>query len=219
MVARAQQVGRVPTIGFLGASSPSAWGNRLDAFVRRLRELGWVEGRTVAIEYRWSEGHNERAAEIAAEFVRLKVDVIVTASTATVQAAKHATSVIPVVFALESDPVGNELVASLARPGGNITGMSLQQTDLAAKRLGLMREIMPNLRRLAIVANPAARGANVEMGEVQTMARALGLDCITAEIGRREDFAPVFIRLRTAPKPSTSAATRFSHCTKAASLF
>src|SRR5215203_5433950 len=188
--ARAQQAERVRRIGFLGASTPSAWGHRVTAFGQRLHELGWTDGRNVAIEYLWTEGRNERSAEIAAEFVRLKVDIIVTASTASVEAAKKATSVIPIVFALESDPVGNNLVASLARPGGNITGLSLQQPDLAAKRLGLIREIVPNLRRLAIIVNPGAGGAIVELREVQTTARRLGIDSVTVEIRAREDFAP-----------------------------
>ena len=121
--------------------------------MQRLRELGWIEGRTVAIEYRWAEGRSERSAEIAAEFVRLKVDVIVTCGTAPVLAAKQATSVIPIVFAVAGDPVGTGLVASLARPGGNVTGLSIQATDLAGKRLELLREVVPDLRRLAIMAN------------------------------------------------------------------
>jgi putative ABC transport system substrate-binding protein len=116
--------------------------------VQRLRGLGWIEGRTVAIEYRWAEGRDERYAEIAAEFVRLKVDVIVTAGGA-VLATKRATSVIPIVFALALDPVGGGMVASLARPGGNVTGLSLQSTDLSGKRVELLREVVPGLRRLA----------------------------------------------------------------------
>src|SRR5947208_6521192 len=153
LAARAQQPGKLPTIGFLVAGTPSSHGQWVAAFVQRLRELGWIEGRTVAIEYRWAEGRTERAAEIAAEFVRLKVDIIVTSATAAVVAAKQVTSVIPIVFAAAGDPVGTGLVASLARPGGNITGLSVQQPDLAAKRLELLREVVPGLRRLAILAN------------------------------------------------------------------
>jgi putative ABC transport system substrate-binding protein len=137
VVARAQQPGKLPTIGVLGSTTALAWSQWTAAFVQRLRELGWVEGRTVAIEYRWAEARVERSAEIASEFVRLKVDVIVSAGTANVLAAKQATSVIPIVFALAPDPVGDGLVASLARPGGNVTGLSAQQTDLAGKRLEL----------------------------------------------------------------------------------
>jgi putative ABC transport system substrate-binding protein len=121
--ARAQQ--KLPTIGFLGVSTPTAWRHFVAAFDQRLRELGWIDGRTVSIEYRWAEGRSERFAEISAEFVRLKVDVIVAGGGA-VLAAKHATSVIPIVFTLANDPLGAGLVASLPRPGGNVTGLSLQ---------------------------------------------------------------------------------------------
>jgi putative ABC transport system substrate-binding protein len=191
----AQQAGKPPTIGFLGAATPSAWNKWTAAFVQRLRELGWIEGRTITIEYRWAEGRVERAAEIAAEFVRLKVDVIVT-SGGVLLAAKQATSVIPIVFAVANDPVGSGLIASLARPGGNVTGLSLQSTDLAAKRLELLREVVPGLRRLAIVANIGNPGAVLEMGEVQATARTLGLDVATFEIRRAEDIAPAFEALK-----------------------
>ena len=182
--------------GFLGSSTPSAQGQWTAAFVQRLRELGWIEGRTVAIEYRWAEGRSERFAEIAAEFVRLKVDVIVTSGTAAVLAAKQATSVIPIVFAVAGDPVGTGLVASLARPGGNVTGLSIQQTDLAGKRLELLREVVPGLRRLAILANVGNPAAVLEMGEVQAAARTLGLEVATFEIRRAEDIAPAFEALK-----------------------
>jgi putative tryptophan/tyrosine transport system substrate-binding protein len=119
-----EQPAKLPIIGFLGASTASAWSHWSAAFAQRLRELGWMEGRTVAVEYRWAEGRGERYAEIAAEFVRLKVDVIVTAGGA-VPALKRETSVIPIVFAIAVDPVGSGLVASLARPGGNVTGLSM----------------------------------------------------------------------------------------------
>ena len=151
LAARAQQPAKLPTIGLLGAATPATWGLFVAAFVRRLLELGWIEGRTIAIEYRWAEGRDERFAEIAAEFVRLKVDVIVTAG-ATIVAAKQATSLIPIVFAVAADPVGAGLVASLVRPGGNVTGLSAQLGDLAGKRLELLREIVPSLRQLAIMS-------------------------------------------------------------------
>jgi putative ABC transport system substrate-binding protein len=179
LAARAQQAGKLPTIGFLGSSTASAMSQWVAAFVQRLRDLGWIEGRTVAIEYRWAEGRSSRADEIAAEFVRLKVDVIVTYASSPVLAAKQATSVIPIVFAAATDPVGAGLVASLARPGGNVTGLSLQQTDVAGKRLELLREIVPGLRRLAIMANVGSPGAVLEMGEVQGAARTLGLEATT----------------------------------------
>jgi putative tryptophan/tyrosine transport system substrate-binding protein len=156
LTARAQQAGKLPTIGFLGANTPAAMSQWTAAFVQRLRELGWIEGRNLAIEYRWGEGRTERYAKIVAELVRLKVDVIVTHSAEPVLAAKQATSVIPIVFAVAADPVDNGLVASLARPGGNVTGLSSQFTDLAGKRLELLREVVPGLRRLAIMANVGA---------------------------------------------------------------
>ena len=135
LAARAQQAGKVPTIGFLGPTTPSSQSQHVAAFAQRLRELGWIEGRTITIEVRWAEGRPERFAEIAAEFVRLKVDVILTQTTPAVLAAKQATSVIPIVFATAGDPVGTGVVASLARPGGNITGLSSQATDTAGKRV------------------------------------------------------------------------------------
>jgi putative tryptophan/tyrosine transport system substrate-binding protein len=186
LAARAQQA-KLPIIGFLGTATPSAWSQWTAAFLQRLRELGWIEGRTIAIEYRWAEGRPDRFAEIAAEFVRLKVDVIVAFGGA-VPAFKQATSVIPIVFAVAADPVGSGLVASLALPGGNVTGLSLQQTDTGGKRLELLREVIPGLRRLAIMGNVGYRGSVLEMGEVQATARTLGLEIITAEIRRPEDI-------------------------------
>jgi putative ABC transport system substrate-binding protein len=192
LAARAQQPGKLPTIGFLAPTTPSLDSRRVGAFVQRLRELGWIEGRNVTIEYRWAEGRTERLAEFAAEFVRLKVDVIVTSATPPVVAAKQATSVIPIVFAAVGDPVGTGLVTSLARPGGNVTGLSIQATDLAGKRLELLHEVVPGLRRLAIMANSGASPAVLEMAEVQTTARALGLEVVASEIRRLEDIAPAF---------------------------
>ena len=142
VVARAQLGAKPPTIGFFGSSTPSAMSAWTAAFVQRLRELGWIEGRTIAIEYRWAEGRSERYGEIADEFVRLKVDVIVTYGTPPSKAAKQATAVIPIVFAAAADPVGSGLVSSLARPGGNITGLSLQQSDIVGKKLELLREVV-----------------------------------------------------------------------------
>jgi putative ABC transport system substrate-binding protein len=183
------QPGKLPTIGFLGTSTPASWSHWTAAFVQRLRDLGWIEGRTVAIEYRWAEGRDERYAEIAAEFVRLKVDVIVTTGAAGV-ATKQATSVIPIVLAIAADPVGDGLVASLARPGGNVTGLSNQQTDLAGKRLEFLRLVVPALRRVAILANVGYPAAVLEVREVQAAARTLGLEFATFELRRAEDIAP-----------------------------
>src|SRR5260221_12877375 len=176
LAARAQQQGKLPTIGFSGQSTRSAASEWVAAFTQRLRELDWIEGRSVTIEYRWSEGRTERFAQIAAEFVRLKVDVIVTSGTPQVLAAKQATSVIPIVFATAGDPVGNNLVAGLARPGGNTTGLSNQMTDIAGKKLELLREVVHGLGRLAIIGNVDNPAVVREMGEVQAAAATLGLE-------------------------------------------
>jgi len=189
---RAQQAAKLPNIGLLVAGTPSSHGQWFAALVQRLRELGWIEGRTVTIEYRWTEGPDERFAEIAAEFIRLKVNVIVTNATTAALAAKQATSTIPIVFAAAADPVGTGLVASLAQPGGNVTGLSNQATDLAAKRLELLREFVPNLQRLAIMANVSAPIVVLELGEVQAAARTLGIEVVTSEIRRAQDISPAF---------------------------
>jgi putative ABC transport system substrate-binding protein len=195
LAARAQQSGKLPTIGYLGATTTSTQTQMVAAFAGRLRELGWIDGRTVAIEYRWAEGRTDRAAEIAAEFVRRKVDVIVTSGTALVVAAMQATSVIPIVF-VAGDPISTGLVASLARPGGNVTGLSNQQTDLASKRLELLREFVPGLRRLAMLVNAGYPASALERGEVQAAARTLGLEAVTLEIRHGEDIAPAFEALK-----------------------
>jgi putative ABC transport system substrate-binding protein len=193
MAARAQQVSKLPTIGFLGAGSgsDSVWKDWTSAFVQRLRELGWVEGRNVVIEYRWGDGRAERYADLAAEFVRLQVDVIVTSGSAAV-AVKRATSVIPIVFATANEPIGSGLVASLARPGGNATGMSMQQTDLAGKRLELLREIVPGLRRLGILINAGNPGAVLDRDQVRAAAGKLGLEVLTGEVQGAKEIAPTF---------------------------
>jgi putative ABC transport system substrate-binding protein len=194
--ARAQrQSGKRPMIGLLTAGAPATHGRWVNAFVERLRELGWVEGRTITIEYRWGEGHSDRYAQIAEEFVRLNVDVIVTQGGA-VEAAEKATSVIPIVFTVAGDPLGAGAVASLARPGSNVTGLSLQFTDLAGKRLQLLREAVPGLGRLAIMANVDYRAAALEMAEVEAAARKLGLDVTTSPIRRAEDIAPAVAPLQ-----------------------
>jgi len=195
LAARAQQAGKLPTMGVLGAS-PSAESQRVAAFVQRLRELAWIDGRNVAIEYRWAEGRSEHYTEAAAEFVRLKVDVIVTVSTPSALAAKQATSVIPIVFVAVSDPVGNGVVASLARPGGNITGLSNQTADTAGKKVEFLREVVSDLRQLAVMANVGNPASVLEMGEAQAAARNLGLEVTTCEIRRAEEIAPAFEAIR-----------------------
>jgi len=196
LAARAQQPGKLPTIGYLGATTPSTESQRVAALVQRLREFGWIEGRNLTIEYRYAEGRSERYAELAAEFVRLNVDVIVTYGTPAVAAAKQATAVIPIVFAVAGDPLGSKLIASLARPGGNVTGLSNQKTDLADKRLELLREIVPGFRRLAIMANVGNPPSVLEMREVEATARKLGNEVTTFEIRGAEDIAPVFDALK-----------------------
>jgi putative ABC transport system substrate-binding protein len=194
LAARAQQrAGKLPTIGLMGAGTPQGWSQWIAAFSQRLHELGWIEGRTVAIEYRWAEGRGDREAEIAAEFVRLKVDVIVTAGGAV---ARQATSVIPIVFAISADPVGTGLVASLARPGGNITGLSLLATDLAGKRLEVLREVVPGIRRLAVMADFRLHESVLEMEGLQAATKTLGLDATRSEIGQADDIAPAFETLK-----------------------
>jgi putative tryptophan/tyrosine transport system substrate-binding protein len=195
LAARGQQRGKTPTIGLLGAAAASVWRPWIDAFVQRLGELGWIEGHTVTIEYRWADGRPERIGEIAEEFVRRNVDVIVTAeSAATV--VKQATSTIPIIVALGTDPVAAGLVASLSRPGGNVTGLSNVQIDLAGKRLELLREVVPNLRRLAILANVGHQASVLEMDEVQAAARKLGIAVARLEIRRADDIASAFETLK-----------------------
>jgi putative ABC transport system substrate-binding protein len=190
LAARAQQAGKPPIIGFLGPLTQAAQSKWTAAFVQRLREHGWIEGRSVAIEYRWAEGRSERLSEMLAEFVQRKVDLIVTGGTAAVIAAKKATSVIPILFATAGDPVGTGLVASLARPGGNVTGLSNQSADLPGKRIQLLREMVPGLRRLAIIANVSSPIGVLELNEARTAAHALGLGDTKLEVRRAEDIAP-----------------------------
>jgi putative ABC transport system substrate-binding protein len=192
LTARAQQASKLPTIGFLGESTPSSQGPLFAAFMQRLRELGWIEGRTVAIELRWGEGRNERFAEFAAEFVGLGVDVIVASGTANVVAAKRATAVIPIVFAAAGNPVGSGLVASLAQPGGNLTGLSTQAVDLAGKRLEFLREVIPGPGRLAIMGNIGNPSIVLEMDELKAAARTLGFEIVVFEIQKTEDIVPAF---------------------------
>jgi len=192
--ARAQQADKLPTIGFLG-SDPVGFSPWTAPFVARLRELGWIEGRTVSIEYRWSEGRTERYVEIAEEFVRLNVNVIVTVGSA-VPSVKQATTIIPIVFAVPIDTVASGLVESLAKPGGNVTGLSIQAAELVSKRLEILHEIAPNVRRLAVMANAGNAQPVLEAKETQAAARALGLEVVPLEIGRAEDIAPAIQALK-----------------------
>jgi putative ABC transport system substrate-binding protein len=193
IAARAQQ--KPPIIGFLGPASASVMGAWTAAFAQRLRELGWIEGRTIAIEYRWGEGRADRLSELAAELVRLNASVIVTTGTG-VPPLKQATSTIPIVFTIANDPVGGGLVRSLSRPGGNATGFSQLAADLGGKRVEILREVVPGLRRLAILYNAGNAVTASEMGQVQDAARTLGLEVVNAEIRRAEDITPAIEGLK-----------------------
>ena len=195
LAAHTQQPANIPTIGFLGSATSTAWSRWTSAFVGRLGELGWVEGRSVTIVYRWGEGREDRQREIVAEMVRLKVDVIVTGG-ATLALAKQSTTQIPIVFGLAADPVGAGFVSSLGHPGGNITGLSVQATDIAGKRLDLLREIVPSLGRLAVMLNVAYPSALRERDEVDAAARKIGVEIDTLELRRADDIEPAFAALR-----------------------
>lgn len=178
----AQQLGKVPIIGFLGANSASAQSNWTAIFVKRLGELGWIEGRTVTIEYRWAEGHLDRAPDLVRELLSHKLDVILTHGTPNVVASKLATSAIPIVFALTGDPVANGLVTSLAHPGGNVTGLSIQSSDLGGKRVELLREMVPGLATIGFLLDPTNTNTPLELHEVETACRRIGLQLETARV-------------------------------------
>src|SRR5262245_8243823 len=195
LAARAQQP-TMPVIGYMGQGTPAAEAKRVAAFVERLRELSWIEGRTVVIEYRWTDGRSGLAADIAAEFARRKVDIIVTSGTPLIVAAKQATARIPIVFSVAGDPVGSGLVASLARPGGNVTGLSVLSTDLAGNRLDLLLALVPGLHRSVIMVYVGNSGIVQELDEYQAAAGVLGLNVITSEIRRVTDIAPAIDALK-----------------------
>jgi putative tryptophan/tyrosine transport system substrate-binding protein len=196
LYADAQQPGRLPTIGFLGNSTPSIWSDFVAAFVQRLREHGRIDGSTVAIEYRWAQGRDELYAEFAAEFVRLNVDVIVTGGTDAAIAVKKATSEIPIIVAAAGDPVGTGLVASLAHPGGNVTGLSNQQADLAGYRLQLLQELIPSVRRVALLGNIGRPLIILEMTAAEEAAPKLGLEVFRLGVRKSEDIDPAIESLK-----------------------
>jgi putative tryptophan/tyrosine transport system substrate-binding protein len=197
LAARAQQPAQVKRVGMLMGFANDALGQvSVKAFQQELERLGWAEGRSVAFEFRWAEGRSERFADFAAEFVRLRVDVILTTATPSTAAAMQATSKIPIVFVGSGDPVGSGLVTSLARPGGNVTGLSNQNLDVASKRVTLLREIVPGLRRLGVMHNPGNPVLILEMREVREAAHTMGLDVIPLEIRHAEDIAPAFEALQ-----------------------
>jgi putative tryptophan/tyrosine transport system substrate-binding protein len=197
LVAWAQQAKHVPIIGYVAPTNPVIQSRSTGAFLQRLRELGWIEGQTITIESRWAAGRPERLDEIAAEFVQLKVDLFVTSSTNDSIAMKQVAPQIPMVFAVSADPVGFGLVASLARPGGNVTGLSIQSTDSAGKRVELLRDIVPGLHRLAILANPSSPNVMREVSEVQAAARTFGLEVTTSQIRRTVDIGSTFELLKS----------------------
>jgi putative tryptophan/tyrosine transport system substrate-binding protein len=194
--AQAQQGRKLVTVGLLGSGTAAAQSTWTTAFVQRMRELGWIEGRNLTIEYRWAEGHTERLAELANELVRLKVDVILTHNTPPPLAAKQATSVIPIVFATAGDPVGSGIVASLARPGGNVTGLSSQTPDAAGKKLELLREVVPGLHRLATLADVNNPYATLDVSKIKESARALRIEVASFEIQRGEQLDSTFEMLK-----------------------
>src|SRR5262245_43211459 len=192
LAAEAQQTAKVPRIGVLWPTTPSASSPFSEAFKQGLREQGYVEGQNVILEHRYGEGRGERMAEIAAELVRMKVDVIVTATDPAIAAVKRQTQSIPIVMVGLSDPVGTGFVSSLARPGGNITGLSRMSPEISAKRLELLREAAPQLSRVAVVWNPDVRGALLDFKELEGPARSLRLRLQSVEVSHADDFARAF---------------------------
>ena len=197
LAARAQQPGKLPVIGYIAPTNPLIPSRNTGAFLQRLRELGWIEGQTITVESRWAAGRPEQLDEIAAEFVRIKVDLVVTSSTNDSIVVKQVAPQIPMVFAVSGDPVGYGLVASLARPGGNITGLSIQSPDSAGKRVQLLREIVPDLHRLGIIANPSSPNVMAEVSDVQAAARTAGLNAATSEIRQAADIDSTFELLKS----------------------
>ena len=189
------QTAKSPVIGFLVPGSQASHGAWVAAFAKRLSELGWTEGRNIVIEYRWAAGDNDRMAEFAAEFVQRKVDVIVSSANG-VNIASRATPSIPIVFAAFNDPVATGLVKSLSQPGGNVTGLTVQPNDLASKRIELLREIVPQMRRLSALANVAGSGFQRETASIRTAAAALNIEANILELRTAEDIAPALARLK-----------------------
>jgi putative ABC transport system substrate-binding protein len=192
VTADAQQPKKIAKIGYLLPSTPAAAAHLLEAFRQGLRELGYVEGKTLVLELRYGEARTERLPELARELVGLKVDVIVTATDVAIAAVKRETQTIPIVMGNSSDPVGTGFVASLARPGGNITGLSSISPELSGKRLELLKEVVPGLSRVAFLWNPDIRGALLDYNQTESAARSLGLQLQSVEVPRAEDFDRAF---------------------------
>src|SRR5215470_2225013 len=220
--AQAQQSGRVPRIGFLFAGTRSSYSTRIEAFLQGLRELGYIEGKNIAIEYRYAEGKFERLPDLAAELARLKVDVIVTAGgTPSLLAAENATRIIPIVFAVNTDPVGSRFVASLGRPGGNITGLSLVAPELSGKRLELLKETVPKVSHVAVLLNPAAPAMGAMSAETQRVAGSLRVQLQLVEARSPNALDPAFsvvLRERTSALIVISDPMFFDNLTRIVSL-
>jgi putative ABC transport system substrate-binding protein len=217
-----QQAGKVPRIGYLRATSPSDRPPPLDAFRQRLGELGWVEGQNIVIDYRFAEDRLDRLPDLAAELVRLKVDIIVSTGTQGVTAAKNATETIPIVMIGVRDPVGTGLIASLARPGGNVTGVSGGAgLEIVAKQLELLKETGPNIRRVAILSNPANAYHQLAISEVNVAARSLGVQLQLLEARGPNEFDGAFaamVKERVGALLVLSDAVFNSHRTRLADL-
>jgi putative tryptophan/tyrosine transport system substrate-binding protein len=217
----AQQRVKVPWIGFLGATSPSTNAARIEAFRQGLRELGYIDGKDIVIEYRWAEGKTERLPELAAELVRLKVDIIVTAGPAVTGPVKQATSTIPIVMSFDNDPVGSGFVASLARPGGNITGLSALFPELSGKRVELLKEAVPMLSRMAAFGTSKQPGTAQMLKEIELAAGALGIQVQYLDVREPKDLDTAFHAARTGRVDAglvLSSAVIFSQRTRIADL-
>ena len=190
--AEAQQAGKIAKIGYFAPGSPTTGAHLLKAFRQGLQELGYVEGKTFVLEVRYGETRGERLPELARELVGLKLDVIVAATDGVIAAVKRETQTIPIVMRNSSDPVGTGLVASLARPGGNFTGLSSMSPELSGKRLELLKEVVPGLSRVAFLWNPDVRGAVLDYKETEGAARSLGLELQSIEVSRAEDLDRAF---------------------------
>ena len=190
--AEAQQPMKIPRIGYLSGTSFSANSARIEAFRQGLRELGYVEGKNIVIEYRYAAGKPDRLSQLAAELVRLKVDVIVTAGPAVTRPAKEATSTIPIVMGYDNDPVGNEFVASLSHPGGNITGLSSLAPEISGKQLELLKEIIPKLSRVAVLGQSTYPGNAQSLRDTELAASAFGIELQNLDIQDSKDIENAF---------------------------
>ncbi len=220
-LAQAQQPAKIPRIGLLGATDLSTNSARIQAFRQGLRELGYVEGKSIIIEYRWAEGKSERLPNLAAELVRSKVDIIVTAGPAVSRPAKESTSTIPIVLAFDNDPVGSGFVASLARPGGNITGLSALLPELSGKRLEILKEVIPTLSRMVVLGTSTQPGTTQALREIELASEAFGVKQQFQDMVGPKDIETAFQAVSKARADAAlvlSSAVIFSHRTQVAAL-